>query len=249
MSKKTKYIILTVVLALMALCTVCGIASISIFRSTLVGSGNVINQKREIGEFQAINLATTGEIILTQGSEPKLEIQGEDNILENIVTEVVDGTLTIKRRNTIFFNLIPTKPIVYNLTVTTINELTVSGSGLITAPRLQSQSLDVNVSGSGSVTLDLFASNLDIVINGSGSTEVAGNVEQFGVTVNGPGAVSSYNLRARDCNATINGSGTIKVNCRTSLSANVNGSGEILYEGNPEVTENVTGSGRIWSSQ
>ena len=57
------------------------------------GSGNVITSEPAISEFRSIRLAGAGELRLIQGSEYRLTIEAEDNILPQLTAEMSGSPL------------------------------------------------------------------------------------------------------------------------------------------------------------
>jgi hypothetical protein len=116
------------------------------------------------------------------------------------------------------------------VTVPTLNALTLAGGGTIVVDGIKGESLKVALSGGGNLT-------------GSGT------VTSLGVTLDGSGNVWFTRVAANDVHAVLSGSGNIFVTATKSLDASVPGSGTISYAGNPQaVTKSVTGSGAITAS-
>jgi len=59
------------------------------------GSGDVIEETREISDFDRVSLDGIGEIILTQGDTTSLVVEAEDNLMQYIRTSVRGDELTI----------------------------------------------------------------------------------------------------------------------------------------------------------
>ena len=60
------------------------------------GSGNVVTIERQTGDYDGIEVGGFYEVELIDGTEGNITMRGEDNILENIKTEVRGGTLVIR---------------------------------------------------------------------------------------------------------------------------------------------------------
>ena len=59
------------------------------------GSGNVVTESRALGPFHAVSFTGIGHLVLEQTGSPSLTITAEDNIQPFLVSEVVDGRLTL----------------------------------------------------------------------------------------------------------------------------------------------------------
>ncbi len=106
----------------------------------------------------------------------------------------------------------------------------------------------LKLSGSGNIassdTLNL--GKIDIEIDGSGNVTLQGAAHFVTVSLDGSGNIELLELPADSAYVVINGSGNIKVNASKYLKAIINGSGNIYCKGNPVVKETkINGSGYI----
>ena len=60
------------------------------------GSRNVIKEERDLSEFNALDVRGDLEVVIKNSGTARVEIEADDNLLEIISTEVIDGTLVIK---------------------------------------------------------------------------------------------------------------------------------------------------------
>ena len=103
------------------------------------------------------------------------------------------------------------------------------------------------IKGSGDVTLlDLRQDALDLEIQGSGDITVSGEVTRLHVQVAGSGDVDASELIAESADLSVAGSGDIEAFVRSDVRARVAGSGDIVVRGNPPRRDDrVAGSGKI----
>ena len=96
-------------------------------RGGVDGSGNVVTESRALGPFHAVSFSGIGHLVLEQTGSPSLTITAEDNIQPLLVSEVVDGRLTLGvAPNT---NLGRVQQIEFRLTTPPLDELSSNGSG------------------------------------------------------------------------------------------------------------------------
>ena len=103
--------------------------------TVIEGSGSVVTEEREVGDFENITLESFGELIITQGDEPSLIIEADDNLMQYITTEVKGDTLHIGFTDDAFSikggdNQIikPSESIVFRLTMPDLNTISLSGA-------------------------------------------------------------------------------------------------------------------------
>jgi hypothetical protein len=166
--------------------------------------------------------------VIHVGGKQSVVIRADHNLLDRVTTEVQSGTLVISSTPG---RLSTKSPMSVEISVPALSALTLTGSGSIAVDGLETQSLDVALPGSGSLT-------------GSGTAE------RLDVTVSGSGLVQFGSLVATNVRALVSGSGSVFVTATKSLDAAVSGSGAILYTGSPQdVTKSVTGTGMITASR
>ena len=193
------------------------------FGSGQKGSGKLETEERTVEPFTSIDMSIGADLIITIGSPQKLTVTIDDNLLDNIRTRVRGKTLEIESHGSFSTR----KNCVIEITVASLEELEISGSGEVTLSGLDAKEF----------TFDL---------SGSGSFEATGKVEQLFIELSGSGEIDTRELIAQDVEVDISGSGSAVVFAANSLDGDITGSGNIKYINEPEhVSTRVTGSGSI----
>jgi Putative auto-transporter adhesin, head GIN domain len=198
-----------------------------VFRSSssngIQGSGTAATETRDLAAFSKLDLAGSNNVTVRVGGEQSVVVHADDNLLQSVTTRVQAGSLVIGTTG----SFTTKAPMSVEITVPSLDTLTLSGSGTLAADQVQAQQLTVTLSGSGIVRASGTVTRLDVSLNGSGDVQLG-------------------QLVARDVHAVLNTTGRIVVNATNSLDASVRGSGAIVYSGNPaHVTKSVTGNGAI----
>ena len=209
------------------------------------GSGRVVKQARQVGNFNGLSLAVPGHVELRIGNTESVTIEADDNLLPLLETVVEDGTLEIRpaRRN---LNL-RSKSIRVVVQARSIEHLAVGGSGSIDADMLRAPRLKVAIGGSGSINLQGVQSDaLSVSVGGSGDVKAAsGSTGKLSVSIGGSGDVDLGRVQADSAKVSIAGSGDATVWPRSELSVSVAGSGDVHYYGDPRVSKSSVGSGDV----
>lgn len=92
-----------------------------------------------------------GEIIITQADSTSLTVEADDNFQPLILSEVRNGTLFLSMKPNV--NLGRFTRMTFHVIVKDLTQLTLSGAAMINASNLSSDTLTVNHSGAGSVTI------------------------------------------------------------------------------------------------
>ena len=211
------------------------------------GNGNMTTETRSTGDYDGIKCAGSMDYILVAGTEGKIKLEGESNLLEHIITEIKGGNLIVKIENGV--NLSPSwnKTIKITIPFKDISNVSLAGSGdLWNEDKITATNFDVSLAGSGDVILNLDASSVEGSLAGSGDITLKGNTNNLSVKLSGSGDIHAFDLQSNHTTASIAGSGNIEIVSKQSLKARVTGSGDIEYKGKPSKEDTkVTGSGSI----
>ena len=213
------------------------------YRGTIKGEGEVIKKEINLDAFQGVALSFAGDVVLTQGSPQKVVIEGQANIIDNIRKVVKDGVWNITNEQ----NVREAKPVTVYITIPTLKEASLAGSGNIrsTSKFAGLNDLDINVSGSGSITLSGEAKSTDTAISGSGDVSLDGSTQAHDSAMSGSGNVHAEKFTSSSCEVSIAGSGDAEVFVNGPLKTAISGSGDVRYAGDANVTAKVSGSGSV----
>jgi hypothetical protein len=228
------------VLCIAVILTLCSCITITVNSSA--GSGKITNRSYDVSDFSRLSFSGIGKIIIKQGDREGLSVEAESNVIDNIKVNKVGNILEIGFKNS-FFKVIPTKDIVFNLTVKNLEEVTISGAGSIECDSLQTQSLSIVSSGAGNVVLGITATNLEINISGAGKVNASGTVKTQSLDISGAGSYNAKDLISDNCEINISGAGKAVVRVNEALDVKISGFGNVEYYGSPSVTQNVSGVG------
>ena len=223
------------------------LATTSQAQKKIKGNGNLTTITRTTSNYDAITFAGPYDYILVSGKEGKIKIEGEENLLDYIITEVKNGTLSVRTENKVNLHTSKNKTIKITVPFEDINAVSLTGSGDVwNENTISTPHFKTSVTGSGDIILDVEATSVDATVTGSGDLTLKGKVTNLQANVTGSGDFKGFDLIANDVNVSVNGSGDAKVVCNGHLTARVSGSGNIKYSGNPKTEDTkVAGSGSI----
>lgn len=210
------------------------------------GNGEVITQSFNTGDYDEVSVAGSMDVTLVSGTEGKITVEAESNIMEHLRIEVSGSKLIIGTKNNT--NINPKRAIKVTVPVEKIDYASVSGSGEIMSDMtLKSRNMRLKVSGSGDINLNIEAENLKASVTGSGDMVITGRAENLDASVTGSGDLKTTGLKANNVEASVTGSGDVAVFINGGdFKARVTGSGDIRYKGTTRnVDKKVTGSGDI----
>lgn len=216
----------------------------------ITGSGTIKTITKTTAEYDKIKVTSSFSVTLVSGNEGNIKIEGDENIIQYITTEVKNNELIVGFEKGFYIKYDYPSTIDITIPFKKISALSFSGSGsLTTVDIITADNLDVDCTGSGSVNFETAATTVKITRGGSGSVIAKGKATNLTVTSSGSGNVNASQLTSSNVTATQTGSGNIKVNCTNNLSVTSSGLGSVNYKGSPKkVEKNSSGSGAISGS-
>jgi len=201
--------------------------------------------------FTGLKFKSVGRVILVQGDAPSLKLEGNQEFLDQVKAEVLDGVLTLKYDSDVsdwteLTWIGQEHSLNYFVTVKDLSEIDLAGAGSIHCEALQGESLVLKHSGAGLMEInDLKFNHLEVDLGGLGEIRLKGEVQKQQVDLGGAGSYSAEGLKSQQCDVEISGVGSAKVWVEETLTAQVTGAGSIRYKGSPSVDQSNTGLGTI----
>lgn len=211
------------VLAVMLLASASGCVQLGPGPGGIRGSGIVRTEDRKVEPFTAIAVSGAYEVEIACQKPQKLQIEGDDNLLPHVVTEVRGRTLHVHNDRSIS----PVKPLKIRVWAEAIDEITASGANSISLS-------------------DAVNEELILTLSGAVNMRAAGNADELVATISGTVNLDAKGLTAQTADVTISGVGNAEVYASRKLAAKISGAGTIVYYGDPsDVSRTVSGIGSI----
>ncbi len=209
---------------MMSACTIAGDLDPLGTKTVVVASRTLKTDTRSVNGITGISLSSTGKVELEQGSSESLEIEAPDNVLPHLESSVSSGVLELRvKRGVVIRNA---DNITYRIKVKSLTSINVSGMGDISGKNIDTDALEINMSGLGSMSL-------------------AGRAKLQKASVSGAGSLDLANLTGDVGDISISGTGACKVNVASTLKASISGLGTVEYRGTPKVTKEISGGGSV----
>ena len=190
--------------------------------SGIAGSGKLQRQKREVASFSSVSTEGAFDIEIVCQKPQSLEIQGDDNILPLISTEVSNNVLRIRSLH----DYSTSEPITLKIAVPNLEGLSASGAGTLAVSGLKNDKLEIDASGAPTI-------------------KVSGETKVLDVDTSGAGKIDAHKLRATRAVVDSKGVSRVEVFAAEQLDVTVAGPSHVIYEGDPVVKQTVHGPGSI----
>jgi hypothetical protein len=205
-------------LALLFLVTGCHLR----MHDEIKGSGVRLKQKREVVSFTTIATDGAFDIDVVSQKPQSLEIEGDDNLLSLITTEVSNNVLHIKSKGNFSVN----DPIKLRISVPNLEKLAIDGAGKIEVSGLKNDKFEINSDGATTI-------------------RVAGETRQLNIDTSGAGKIDARKLRATKGLVEARGVARVDVNVIEQLDVTVSGPSHVTYHGDPVLNKTIHGPGSV----
>jgi len=187
-------------------------------------------QVRNTGDFNKLHFDGAYTVFVEQGQTCSVKIEAEPKLLAKVTTKVKNGTLVVDTKSRGWFCSWghSREDVKVYITVKDLKGIDIDGSAELTGKgKFICDTMELSISGSGDINMELEAKVLETGIAGSGD-------------------IKAFELISDKCQVSIAGSGDCQVNASQELEISIAGSGDVSYKGNPaRVNNSVSGSGEV----
>ncbi len=215
---KTKLTTVLLALCLLALSAGCR----HMKHGDVKGSGNRVVQKRDVPAFTSISTEGAFDVEVVCQKDQSLQLEGDDNILPLITTEVSNGVLRLRPKSSYSVE----DSIIVTITVPNLEGFSASGAGRMEVTGIKNAKFDVDINGAPTVSAE-------------------GETGELKIDANGAGKVDAQKLRAARATIETSGVARIELSVRDVLNVVINGPSKVTYSGDPAVNQTINGPGTL----
>lgn len=215
----------------------------------ITSTGIIQREKRELAEFDSIQLYRRLNLVLIEDTVNYAEIEAGKNLIEGITTEVKNGILTIRNDNRCNWMRSYKNPMTIYLHHTNLKRLVLFGSNNVTSQgALKSDSIIVEFrNASGNVNLSLNNKYFfGVQHTGAGDLFLNGTTENLEIYTASLGQVNTLELNAKNALVKSLSAADAFIKANESLYLETFAAGSIYYTGDAQnVFRESQGSGTI----
>ena len=207
------------------------------------GNGNIDIYEQELDDFSRVYVGGNYEVLLIPSQTNNVIIETDENLFRYINIENFDNTLNINNVH----RLKSTEGIFIKIMYKHIERIHSTGASKIAHEGiLETNDLKIDLSGAGSIELDIETQQVKIQMSGAGIIKLAGSTRLQEADISGAGGLLAQDLRSEECEVNLSGLGGANIYATEKLDASITGIGGITYSGNPKLIEkHITGLGKI----
>lgn len=206
------------------------------------GNGNLQTQTRKVANFTSINVSGGFSVEIKQGKQEELRIETEEDLMDNIKSEVKNGVLHLSSEGSINSR----KGMKAYITVTELNKVNISGGvKVVGLSTFKASNFDLDVSGGSNVKLALDAKKIDADLGGGSKVVLTGKADEITLDMSGAANVDTREVIAKKVKVSASGASNVKVHATEDLDINASGASHVAYTGSPKINAETTAAGRI----
>lgn len=182
--------------------------------SSRTGSGDIVKETRQVGDFDRVDVCCGMQLTLTQGEATSVEIEADDNLLPEITSEVINDQLMVKYKPSPgLTNYRPSKPVQVLVTTPAIHGITISGGGRLQSSSVQTDQLEIDLSGGAQGRVESLVSDTSIVNVSGGGQFGAGIVQgtRAQVDLSGGANAAIDSLSVESVDLQVSGGGQVRM--------------------------------------
>lgn len=215
----------------------------------LKSTGDITTEERATSPFYRILLEDDVNLIITQDTFYKIEVEAGENLIPLVNTIIEEDTLTITNSNTCNWVRSYKNEINVYVTVKELSIITYSGSGnVLSTNTITARNILIEQkSGSGNMDIRIDADTSYLQFHtGTGDITCSGSSAMSFLYNSSNGFLYCSDLQTTNTFVSNSGTGDIYLNVDSSLTAFIHFVGSIFYKGNPSViNEEIDGTGKL----
>ena len=188
------------------------------------GAEKYASEKRNEFGFREIKAGNAVILIISVQEEFGISVEGDENLLKDVKTEVEGETLTISTKGN---KISPTNKIRLKISMPELLSLELWGASEATVTKAKSDALKIQAGGTSVIKID-------------------GETKSLTATANGASRIDAENLKSENAEVKTAGTSEIIVFASNDLNAEAFGASTVYYAGEPKnLKQNIAGTSEI----
>lgn len=200
-----------------------------------------LTQDREVAKFSGIDAREGIKVNVVIGQAESVKVTADDNYINDLITEVENGTLVIRWARKMNFR---SRSATVDVVATDINRIVASSGASVKSKTLDVNTLATAASSGARIEIDsLHASKLDAESSSGALIVLSGEAERAELDASSGARIKGSNLTAGNAKASASSGASVSVNVTDNLAAAASSGGSIRYGGKPQMSDISASSG------
>jgi len=208
------------------------------------GSGNIVTEKRTVGNFKGISVGGDFEVEVKIGPVTEVTVEADDNVIEYIETSINGNSLRIRTED--MHNFSNTHMKVY-ITVPALSVIKASASADVRVIDLltSNEKLSFQSSNSGSIDAEVDAPEIETDASSGGSVTIRGKTKNHEADASSGADIKTWDLLSEQTNVSVSSGANAKVHASIGLKVTASSGAVVTYHGAAAVTNNVSSGASV----
>ncbi len=192
--------------------------------------------------FDGVALIGPDDVIITQGKDFSVKVEGDADALNKLNVYVKDGTLQVGRKSSFMSGGSGNATI--RVTLPALSHVALTGPGDMTVDKLAAKQVKAELTGPGNLSIAaLDADNAVLAVTGPGDLTVGGKAVTASLRSTGPGNIDAGRLAVETAKLDLIGTGDIGVRATKAADISIMGTGNARVQGTASCKITKLGTG------
>jgi len=190
-------------------------------KDELRGSDPIISKTVNVNPFSKIQIFDDMEVYITKGSEQNIEIRANENLIDRLLTEVNETTLTLQL-----------EPGSYEKATFEVR---------IQVPTLELLEMNDNTRAD----LTIRSNALSLIMRNAAQLELSGNAAMLNTLLEGSSQIQGFNFTTELLETVSRDASSMEINCTTAINGILTNASSVLYRGTPALNAEIREAGQL----
>ena len=209
--------------------------------NSITGSGKVVSEQRNVADFNKVTVCCGLECEIIQAPTFKVTVEADDNLIKDIKTTVVNGTLTISTDYGNYYNVTSKKITVEMPNIKSLE--TTSGSTLVASKGIRESSVNLKTSSGSEMKVNIESDTLRLESTSGSEQNIKGKALVLFTSSSSGSSIDAENLLANEVSSQSTSGSSTEVNPLLSLKAKASSGSSIDYKNKPKTLSKEESSG------
>ncbi len=215
-----------------------------------IRTGDITTQSRDLADFETIVAKDIFNVYISDDTTNSITIEGGENLIKNIFTEIENETLLIENQNTCNWTRSYKKDLYIYISATNLKNISIEGPiNLYSTNTLKFDTLRIDINtGISSLDIDVDNSHTSLRIHsGTGDYKLSGKTNYSYLYSCGNSYINAQNLITNFTHIVHRSTGSSNVNVKEKFLIENIEHGTVYYTGNPDekTIQNISKNGSL----
>ncbi len=203
---------------------------------------------RSLEKFNKVEVSAGIDLFISMGNRQEVKVVADEDIIDDVKTEVRNGTLQVTMDNSGFFNFFNwgkgSKPKQVFVTVTELRGIVVSsGADVKSENTLKGDQLELDASSGSDMEVEVIFRDISLQASSGSDVKIRGRAKTFRAHASSGSDINGRQLEVAVGHVKASSGSDISLTVTDELAARASSGGDVTYYGNPELKEIETSSG------